>query len=79
MSSSFLTPEQEADAQKLAGLIREATNDDFLRIARVLVSKDERHLFGETEFTVRDILLRAGAKAYETFLHEKKTATKGPA
>jgi parvulin-like peptidyl-prolyl isomerase len=79
MSSYFLTPEQEAEAQKLAGLIREATNDDFLRVARLLVSKDERHLFGETEFAIRDILLRAGAKAYETFLLEKKTATKGPA
>jgi parvulin-like peptidyl-prolyl isomerase len=79
MFSSLLTPEQEANAQRLAELIRAATNDDFLHIARLLVTKEERNLFGETEFTLRDILLRAGAKAYETFLREKKTATEGPA
>src|SRR5436190_1683436 len=72
MSSSELTPEQEADAQKLAALFREASQEDFLRIARLLVSKEERHLFGQTEFAIRDILLRVGAKAYEAFLAQKK-------
>jgi parvulin-like peptidyl-prolyl isomerase len=79
MSSFSLTPEQEADAQQLAALIRAATDDDFLLLARTLVSKDEKHTFGQTEFDVRDILLKAGAKAYQTFLAQKKTATKAPA
>lgn len=78
MSFIPLTPEQEAEAQKLAALIREATAEDFLRIARTLVSKDERHTFGQTEFEVRDILLKAGAKAYQAFLAQKKTATPAP-
>lgn len=79
MSSPGLTPEQEAEAQQLASLIRQATDDDFLRLARLLVSKDERHTFGQTEFDVRDILLRSGARAYQTFLAKKKTATAAPA
>jgi hypothetical protein len=41
--SPLLTPEQEADAQHLAALIRQAPDDEFLRLARLLVSKDERH------------------------------------
>jgi hypothetical protein len=79
MSTSLLSLEQEAEAQRLASLIREATSDEFLRIARLLVSKDERHLFGQTEFALRDIVLRVGAKSYETFLAQKKTDTRGPA
>ena len=79
MPSTPLSPELEAEAQKLAALIREATADDFLRLARMLLSKDEQHTFGQTELDVRDILLRAGAKAYQTFLAQKKTATEAPA
>ena len=78
MSSFELTPEQEADAQQLAALFREASQEDFLRIARLLVSKEERHVFGQTEFATRAILLRVGAKCFETFLAEKKTAIKAP-
>jgi hypothetical protein len=79
MSSTPLGPEREAEAQKLAALIRQATDDDFLQIARLLVSKDEKHLFGQTEFDLRDLVLKAGAKAYQTYLSQKKTATAGPA
>jgi hypothetical protein len=32
-------------------------------------------LFGATEFQVRDLVLRMGAKAYGEHLREKKTAT----
>ena len=79
MSSPVLTPEQEADAHQLAALIRQATDEEFLRLARLLVSQDQRHTFGPTEFAVRDIVLKAGAQAYQTFLAQKKTATAGRA
>jgi hypothetical protein len=32
-------------------------------------------LFGKTEFELRDLVLKIGAKAYEERLREKKTAT----
>lgn len=70
-----LSVEQEAEAQALAHRIRELAEEEFLQIARLLVSKPDREIFGETEFQIRDIVLKAGAKALEERLHQKKTAT----
>jgi hypothetical protein len=71
---------QEAQALELAQAIAEAAADDFLQLARTLVAADRSSsLFGDTEFKVRDILLRVGAKTYQQLLEQKKTATKAPA
>lgn len=77
--SAPLPPDQESQAQELAQAIREAAAEEILQIARTLVSKDERHLFGQTEFEIRDLVLKIGAQAYAAYLREKKTATKEPA
>ncbi len=77
-STSELTAEQEAQAQELAARITEAIASDVLRMARLLVSKDARHTFGQTELQLRDLLHRAGAKALEASPSQKKTATTGP-
>ena len=74
-STTALTAEQELEAQELAGRITEAIAVDVLRIARLLVAKDTRHTFGQTELQLRDLIHRAGAKALETSLAQKKTAT----
>jgi hypothetical protein len=74
-STVELTAEQEAEAQELATRVSEAIASDVLRIARLLVSKDTRHTFGSTELQLRDLIHRAGAKALETSLAGKKTAT----
>jgi hypothetical protein len=74
-----LTAEQEVAAQELAARITEAIASDVLRMARLLVSKDSRHTFGQTELQLRDLLHRAGAKALDTRLAQKKTATTDPA
>ena len=74
-----LSPVQEAQAQELATAIAAAARDDLLHIARDLVRCDNASLFGETEFRVRDAILRVAAKAYERHLAQKKTATRGPA
>ena len=70
-----LSAEQEAEAQALAERLRELVDDEVVEVARLLVSKPEREIFGQTEFQVRDILLKAGAKAFEEHLRQKKTAT----
>ena len=70
-----LSAEKEAEAQALAQRIREVADEELVEIARLLVSKPEREIFGNTEFEVRDILLRAGAKAFQEHLRQKKTAT----
>ena len=71
-----LTPEQEQEAQALAAKLQAAAKEDLVQLARLLVSKRTEELFGQTEFEVRDRVLRIGAQAYELHLREKKTATK---
>jgi hypothetical protein len=62
----------------LAQRIAQAAEQEFLQVARTLVAAKTATLFGATEFKVRDLFLRAAAKAYEQHLAEKKTATKAP-
>jgi hypothetical protein len=71
-----LSAEKEAEAQALAERIRELADDEILQMARLLVSKPDREIFGDTEFELRDIVLKVGAKALEEHLRQKKTATK---
>jgi hypothetical protein len=69
---------QEAEARLLAQRIAQAAEQEFLQVARTLVGADTAHLFGATEFKVREIILRVAAKAYEQHLAQKKTATTAP-
>ena len=69
-----LAAELEAQAQELAARIRARADDDILALARLLVSKSDAEVFGDTEFELRDIVLKLGAKALEERLRQKKTA-----
>jgi hypothetical protein len=79
MSSTLLGPEQEAQIEALADKMQEANRPLLVKLARLLLSKKDSELFGQTEFEVRDLVHLIGAQAYETTLAEKKTATRGPA
>ena len=79
MSHPPLSPEREAQAQQLHQALRDALDEELLALARTLAATDEATLFGQTEFDVRALLHRLGAKAFQTFLARKKTATAGPA
>lgn len=80
MTEQPLTPEQEAEAQRLAVLILAKAQEETLRLARLLVGKADHELLGATEFEVRDRVHRIGAFALETALNErKKGGTKEPA
>ncbi len=74
-----LSAEKEAEAQALACRIRELADEEVVELARLLVSKPEHEVFGDTEFELRDIVLRVGAKALEEHLRQKKMATGGAA
>lgn len=76
---SVLSVEKEAEAQVLAQRIRELADEEFMEIARLLVGKPDQQIFGDTEFELRDIVLRVGAKALEEHLRQKKTVTKDAA
>jgi hypothetical protein len=72
-----LRPELEAKAQELVARLRPQAESELLQLARLLVSKQDHEIFGDTEFEARTIVHRIGAHAFETHLAEKKKATKG--
>jgi hypothetical protein len=75
-----LTPEQQADADRLTERLMKVAAEEIRAIAELLASKPDHKLLGKTEFEVRDRVHKIGAKAIETALNErKKGGTKGPA
>jgi hypothetical protein len=64
--------EQEVEAQRIYHALVQASQQDLLAMARLLASKPDRQLLGETEFQVRDLCHKIGAKAIETALTERK-------
>lgn len=72
MSTAPLTPEQEAEAQRLAGIIGRKAQEEALRMARLLVSKSDAEVFGRTEYELRDSAHRVAAHALEAALRERK-------
>ena len=73
-----LTAEQEAQAQQLAATMKEQAGEQFLAVARMLVATEERTLFGQTEFDIRDQFLKLTGQAYTLHLAQKKTAIAVP-
>jgi hypothetical protein len=71
-SAVQLTPEQEAEAQRLAETIALKAKEELLQLTRLLVSKQDHELFGQTEFQVRDLVHQIGARALETAVNERK-------
>jgi len=79
MSRLELTPEQQEEAQRIEHILMEAAREDIRALAELMASKPDRQLLGQTEFEVRDLVHRIGAKAIETTLQErKKGGTEGP-
>jgi hypothetical protein len=75
-----LTPEQEAHAQELAKTVLKALEADILQMTRLLASKPDHQVLGQTEFQVRDIVHQIGAKAIQAELDARqKKVTKGRA
>ena len=80
MVESHLTPEQEAEAQRIAALIGKRAQEEALQMARIMVSKPDAELLGATEFEIRERAHKLAAHAIETAVNErKKGGTKGPA
>jgi hypothetical protein len=54
MDPTPLTPEQQAEAERIYQILRERTDDDLRQLAQLLASKPDHQLLGATEFEVRD-------------------------
>lgn len=67
-----LTPEQELEAAQIEDVLNGKSRALNRRMARLLASKANRELLGETEFQIRDAVHRLGAAGIETALAERK-------
>jgi len=67
-----LTPEQKTEADRIFAALQQAAVTDLRELANLLATKDDSNTFGATEYTVRDIVLRIGAKALESALAGRK-------
>ena len=75
-----LTPEQQVEADRIRQALADASAEDLRELAELLATKDDSNTFGATEFAVRDIVHRIGAKAIRAALEgRKKGGTTGPA
>lgn len=66
-----LTPEQEAEAQRIEAILVRAAGEELRQMARLMASKKNCELLGEAEFRVRDLAHRIGAKAVEAAVNER--------
>lgn len=60
------------DEQQLYERLREATDEDLRRMAKLLAVKSSKDLFGKTEYDLRDRVHELGAKALEIAADERQ-------
>jgi hypothetical protein len=72
MSTPDLTPEQEAHARELAKTMLKALEGDVLQMTRLLASKPDHQVLGQTEFQIRDLVHQIGAKALQAELEARQ-------
>jgi hypothetical protein len=71
-STVELNEEQEAEAQRIYERLEAAFDQERMRMARLLASKANHELFGETEFELRDRVHELGARVLETAADERQ-------
>ena len=59
------TPQQEEEARRIKEKVMAAVDQEVEQMAQLMASKEDDQLFGKTEFELRDIVHRIGAKALE--------------
>ena len=67
-----LTEEQADEADRIRDILaaKSAVVVDY--VSRLLASRENRQLFGETEFLIRDAVHRLGAEGIDAALSERK-------
>lgn len=80
MSFEHLPEPQARQAQELYESLRAAADADLKAIVELLATTPDNQLFGSTEFKLRDMVHRLGAKALQTAaVQRKKGGMSGPA
>ena len=80
MSFDHLPEDQARRATPLFDSLKAAAETDLRAVAELLATQPDSQLFGATEFQLRDLVLRLGAKALQTAAEQrKKGGTSDPA
>ena len=66
------TSEEFAEVQRIHDVLLKAMDREIWQIAELMVGKRDDQLFGETEFALRDKVLRMGAQALEATIDDRK-------
>jgi hypothetical protein len=66
-----LDAERQAEAERIFERIQGAFVEEARRLARLMASKETRHLFGETEYQVRDRVHALGAEVLQAAAEER--------
>lgn len=67
-----LNGDQEAEAQRIYERLEAAFDQERMRMARLMASKGNHELFGQTEYEVRDRVHDLGARVLETAAAERQ-------
>ncbi len=67
-----LNEEQEAEAQRIYERLEGAFDQERMRMARLLASKGNHELFGQTEYELRDRVHDLGARVLEAAAGERQ-------
>ena len=70
-SQAVLSGEQQAEADLIYERIRGAFDQEARRLAELMASKETRHIFGETEYQVRDRVHALGAEVLAATAEER--------
>lgn len=80
MDEVVLSPEQEAEAERMLDVVMAGARVELREAARLLASKPDERLLGRPEFLVREAVHRLGARLVDAALEvRRKKATPGPA
>ena len=67
-----LTPDQLAERERIVAIVLADVEKDLRDMAGVMVSKEDSKLLGESEFEVRKIAHRIGARVVEATVEARK-------
>ena len=66
------TPEELAEVQRVHDVLSKAMDREIWQIAELMVGKRDDQLFGETEFALRDKVLRIGTQTLQATVNDRK-------
>jgi len=71
-STVELNADQEAESQRIYERLRGAFDEELKTMSRLMASKPNHQLFGQTEFELRDRVHELGARVLETAADERQ-------